>query len=90
MFLTSPDLDLFLIIAALIVAVIISLAVGLVKKNFQVGAFCFSLLGNGIFLMNMGSDFYRFYNLEWLLYFSLYLWPVINIFWIVFYIKNRK
>lgn len=90
MFLTSPDLELQLVIIALVIAAIISLVIGLFKKNAITGLVWFSIFGNLIFLMNVGASLFRFYNIEWLRSFSVFIWPVINILLIVFFLINKK
>lgn len=64
------------------------------KRNFSAGLFTFSLLSNFIFFIDSGSTFFDVYNLKWIVKFTLYYWPWINVglfILLVFnYIKNKR
>jgi hypothetical protein len=49
------------------------------------------LLGIFLFLISIsGSLIFRVYNIEWLQYFAIFIWPIINIILIVFYVHKKK
>ncbi len=63
------------------------------RKNLLMGILIFSLLGNLVFYTDSGSLFYSIYHLKWIVKFTLWYWPWINlvllIFIIINFIKNK-
>lgn len=88
-FLKCPD-DLSIIIFFIGVSIAISLLVFQKTKNKMLFWVVFSCLSNGVlFLVSIsGSLIFRIYHIELLQYFSIFLWPVINIFIIILYFKK--
>lgn len=74
------------------VSVFLSLIIFAVSKNKLLPLLIFSVLVNGIFLFAilLRSLFFRIYGVEWLQYFSVFLWPLINIIFIIWYVRNKK
>jgi len=87
-----PDLDLKISIALLIISFIIGLVTWGFSRKWFLGLIVFSILGNLSFLGNIESRMFYIYHLRWLKYFSLFAWPLVNIFLIIKYrkIKNEK
>ena len=81
-------LNIFFLILALLISIYIWR-----KKNLTVGALIFSLLGNLIFYTDSGSLFYSIHHLKWIVKFTLWYWPWINvalfILLIINFIKNK-
>jgi len=90
MFFSDPGFDLKVSLNLLGASIIIALIVlGLSKNKFK-AFLVFSILGNLSFLVNIGSRMFISYSLEFLAYFSLFIWPLINIFLIIKYFKSSK
>lgn len=79
MFWNDPGSDIKILSSLLIALVIISALVFKKTKNILLSAFIFSFIGNIIFYTILGHWVAGIYNIEWLLYFSHYIWPVINL-----------
>ena len=91
----NPFEDLIITIVLLFVAIVFSLLV-IFKKGKIPGFFVMSVLSNLIAYATIltGSTMFYFYNILWLKHFSLYIWPIINIFFfiglIIYFFKNKK
>lgn len=61
------------------------------KKLFR-SALLFSVGVNIILLIDAlgNSLWFRIYNVEWLQYFAVFLWPLINIIFIIWYVRSKK
>lgn len=70
------------------VSFVISLIIGLFRKNIFLFLLLFSILGNISFLLNIGSLMFIFYHIIWFQYVVLFVWPIINIFLLVRYFKQ--
>ena len=70
----------------------ISLLIFLFSRKIRVALISFSVLLNGVFLLGIysKSDFFYLNNLEWLGYFSLFIWPILNIIFIILYVRRKK
>ena len=83
-------LNVFFLVVALLLAVYIWKR----KGNLLLGILTFSLLGNLVFYTDSGSLFYAIYNLKWIIKFTLWYWPWINIILLITlvinYIKSRN
>jgi len=90
MFFSNPVLDMQITIALAVISAIIALIVLAFSKNLFKTLVVFSVLANLSFLINIGSFMYLSYELIWLQYFSLLVWPIINIVLIIKYFKNKK
>lgn len=73
-------------------AFIVSLFFFVIKKKTSFSLIVLSVLINLIFLsaLFLKSSFFRAYELEWLQYFSLFIWPVINIILVIWYVRRKK
>ncbi|OGI27401.1 MAG: hypothetical protein A2359_01170 [Candidatus Moranbacteria bacterium RIFOXYB1_FULL_43_19] len=87
----SPSLDLKLTIFLIVVVFIISLVVLIFARRKIFSLLLFSILANTVFLLGVltKSDMFDFYNIVWLLYFSFFIWPIINILFLVYYAKTK-
>lgn len=74
------------------ISVFLSLIFFAVSKNKLLSLLIFSVLVNSIFLFAvfLRSLFFRIYGVEWLQYFAVFLWPIINIIFIIWYVRNKK
>ena len=84
--------DLSVIIFLVIVFLGIALIVLRRSKNALLSATVFSVLCNIIvlFAISLKSLIFFTYNLEWLQYFSLLIWPLLNIYLIIKYFQTKK
>jgi len=90
MFFSNPVLDMQITIFLLALSVVVAVVVFAVSRKIFKTLMWFSILANLSFLVNIGSFMYLSYNLIWLQYFSLLVWPVINIILIIKYFKNKN
>jgi len=90
MFFGSPSMDLKLTIFLLGMALVASLVVFIFSRRKIFSLLLFSILANTVFLGGVitKSDMFDFYNMVWLLYFSFFIWPILNIAFIVYLIKK--
>lgn len=91
MFFGSPVFDLKLTMFLLGVAFIASLITLIFVKRKLFSLVLLSILANAVFFTGVftGSDMFDYYNIVWLLYFSFFIWPVLNIFLIIHYFKTK-
>jgi len=89
MFMFDPLFDLQIVIALLFVALVVSVVSGLLKKNFCFAGRLFSILANVILIavIFVGSEVFDAYNIRWLMWTSITVWPLLNIFLVL---KNCK
>lgn len=90
-YLKCPD-DLNLMLWLFGVSIIISLFIFIKLKNRALALLVLSILSGVIlFIVSIsGSFIFRIYNIEWLQYFALFIWPIINIILIVLYVRKKK
>jgi len=83
-------MDLKLTIFLLGMALVASLVVFIFSRRKIFSLLLFSILANTVFLGGVitKSDMFDFYNMVWLLYFSFFIWPILNIAFIVYLIKK--
>ncbi|GBE16851.1 hypothetical protein BMS3Abin15_00675 [bacterium BMS3Abin15] len=74
----------------LVISAIISIGIYIFSKKLFKSVVVFSVLANLAFLVNIGSRMFVFYHIKFLLYFSSLIWPLINIFLIIKYLKSKK
>lgn len=86
---SNPAMDMQITIFLLAISAIVSVIVYAMSKNKRRALMVFSVLANMSFLVNIGSFMFLSYGLVWLQYFSLLLWPIINIFLIIRYFKKN-
>lgn len=85
-----PDLDLKISISLLVISFVIGLVTWAVSKKWKLGLIVFSILGNLSFFINVESRMFYIYNLRWLKYFSIFIWPLINVVLIIIYRKQKN
>lgn len=90
LFFGSSGIDLKITIFLLAVSFLISLVVLLFSKKIYLAVLVFSVLSNISFLLNIGSEMFVVYHFLWFGYFSLFIWPLLNIFMIYYLIKYKK
>ena len=86
----DPSIDLKISIFLVAVSLVISLIVLVLANRKLLAIVVFSILGNLSFLLNIGSEMFDSYDIKWLGYFSLLIWPIINILLIVYYAKTSS
>ena len=71
---------------------IISIGIYLKFKNAFLSGLFFSLMMNLVLFLESinNSLWFRMYNVGWLQYFSLFIWPVINIILVIWYVRRKK
>jgi hypothetical protein len=87
---SNPILDLEISLFLLVASFVVGLVVLAISKKKLLALVVFSILGNLSFLVNVGSRMFRFYHIIWLQYAVIFIWPIINIYLIIRYIKNKK
>jgi len=92
MFWSSPSRELNVVLILLVVFVFISVFVFIKTKKKINSILIFSLLSNFLFLLISlsGSSLFTIYDLIYFQYFSLFIWPIINLFLIIKYFKSSK
>ena len=85
-----PSMDLQISFALLVTSFVIGIITWAISRKWFLGLIIFSVLGNLSFLINIGSRMYVSYGIKWFGYFSLFIWPFINIFLIIKYRKQRR
>jgi len=86
----NPSFDLNVSLTLLGLSVLVALIILAITRKKFLSLVFFSVLGNVSFLINAGSFMFDSYNIKWLQIFSLILWPIINIYLIIKYIRNKK
>ena len=84
-----PDIDLLISEVLLVASFIIGLIFWGTSRKWLLGLVVFSVLGNISFLISVESRMFYVYNIVWLKYFSLLIWPFINFFLIIAYRKQK-
>lgn len=85
----SASMDLKLTMLLIIVSLIVSFLLYVIKRKILLSVLIFSILTNVSFFLNNGSGMFDAYNIVWLLYFSVFIWPILNIVFIVYYLKTQ-
>lgn len=75
----SVKYDVITIIIMLIAFIIFSIFIAKKKRNIILGIFSFSILSNFIFYIDRFSPTFITFNLKWVVKFTLYYWPLINL-----------
>jgi len=89
LFFGDPSVDLWITGFLIGVSFIVSLVVFALAKRKILALVVFSILGNISIWLNIGSQMFISYNILWLKYFSVFIWPILNIFLIIWYVKTR-
>lgn len=84
----SPSIDLWITIFILGISAVVSLVVLAFAKRKLLAVVIFTILGNLALLINIGSRMFRTYDIMWLKYFAVFIWPIINIFLIIYYART--
>ena len=73
-------------------AVLFSVVFFLVSKRMILSLFILSLLTNAVFFLGVisRSVIFQVYNIQWFQYFSVFIWPIINVFLIIWYVWKKK
>jgi uncharacterized sodium:solute symporter family permease YidK len=74
----------------LVVSFIVGLITWAISRKWFLALIVFSILGNLSFLVNIGSRMFVSYGIKWFGYFSLFIWPLITIFLIIKYRKQKN
>ena len=90
-FLRCPD-DLSIMLWLFGISFLISLFILIKLENKILALLTFSVLSGIVsFLVSIsGSLIFRIYGVEWLQYFSLFIWPIISIILIIYYVRKKK
>ena len=89
LFFGDPSVDLWITIFLLGVSFTVSLAVFILAKRKFLALIVFSVLGNLSLWSNIGSEMFDSFNIMWLKYFSVFLWPILNILLIIHYARTN-
>lgn len=70
----------------------IALIVFLITKKLLLGTITFLVSSNIVFFLEAANNslWFRGYHVEWIQYFSLFVWPVISISLIIWYVRKKK
>jgi len=92
LFFGSPKIDLQITLFLLGVSFVISLIVLATAKRKFLAVVVFSVFGNIIFFLASftGSEIFRVYHFSWFEYFSVLIWPFLNIYVIYKLAKSKK
>jgi len=85
-----PSVDLLISETLLAASFIIGLIIWAISKKWFLALIVFSILGNLSFLVNADSRMFHLYHIIWLKYFSLLIWPFINVALIIIYQKQKN
>jgi hypothetical protein len=85
----SSSVDLKITLFLLSVSLVVSLIVLFAARRKFLAVITFSVLANISFLANLGSEMFDYYGIMWLKYFSFFIWPILNIFLIIYYAKTK-
>lgn len=90
MFFSNPAFDMQMTITLIIISVVITLIFFARSKSLPKALVIFSVLANLSFLINIWSRMFVYYHILFVLYFSIIIWPVINIVLLIKFFKNKK
>ena len=89
LFFGDPSIDLWITIFLIGVSLIISLIVFALARRKILALIVFSVLVNVSIWLNIGSEMFASYDIMWLKYFSVFIWPILNILFIIYYIRTK-
>ena len=74
--------DIVIVNFFIITSLIISILIYIINKNILKSILSFSLINNIVFLLLVLTHSFIFieYGIQWLQYFSLFIWPIANIY----------
>jgi hypothetical protein len=87
---SDPSFDLSVSLILFSLAFLVAGIIWAITKKRFLALLVFSLLGNLSFLVNIGSMMFDFYSIKWVGYFSLLVWPVLNIYLLINYFSNKN
>jgi len=87
---SNPSFDLSVSLILFSLAFLVAGIIWAITKKRFLALLVFSLLGNLSFLVNIGSFMFESYDLKWLQYLSLLVWPVLNIYLLINYFSNKN
>lgn len=83
LFFGDPSVDLWMTFFLFGASFIVSLVVFALAKRKILALIVFSILANISVWLNIGSEMFRVYHIKWFGFFSMIIWPVLNILFIV-------
>lgn len=89
LFFGDPSVDLWITLFLFGVSFIIALVFFALAKRRILAIIVFSVLANISVWLNIGSQMFVSYNIEWLKFFSVFIWPILNIFFIIRYARTK-
>ncbi len=72
------------------ISFVISLVVFALAKRKVLALIAFSVLANISVWLNIGSQMFISYNILWLKYFSVLIWPILNVIFIIWYARTGR
>ncbi|HBB37204.1 MAG: hypothetical protein UX02_C0002G0410 [Candidatus Moranbacteria bacterium GW2011_GWC1_45_18] len=85
----SARADIWITLFLLSISFIVSLIFFAVARRKILALIVFSVLANISVLLNAGSGMFDFYSIGWLKTFSVLIWPLLNIFFIIRYVQTK-
>lgn len=85
-----PDVDLLISEVLLMISSVTGLIVWGISKKWFLALIVFSVMGNLSIIVNADSRMFDAYGIVWLKYFSLIIWPIINVVLIIKYRKEKN
>ena len=92
MFWSSPSADMEIMLFLLVVSLVIAVVIYFFSKKLPWSILAFSVLSNFVVYLNSGSRMFDIYDIKYIVSFTLYIWPYINValFAVVVVILFRK
>lgn len=90
MFFSSPSGDMQEMLIFLGIGFVLSVLWGGARLSWWAFFMTLSLLWNGVVLLALGSFLFDVYDIVWLKYFAVFVWPILNILLIIAFFLHRK
>lgn len=90
MFFSDPIGDMYITLILWGIGAVIAIPFALRRSSWLLFGMLVSIFGNVAFLLNIGSLMFSFYHIDWFSYFSLFIWPLINICLMIKYLKKNE
>lgn len=87
---SDPSLDLGISLTLLGISVLVAFVFWALTKKKSLALLVFSLLGNLSFLISIESRMFHIYNIAWLQYGALFIWPILNIYLLINYFSKKN
>jgi len=68
---------------------VVSILVFIFTRNLKLSLLWLSVLAN-IFSITDGRSVFRVYDILWLAYLVVFVWPILNIIFIILYVRRKK